>query len=77
MARTFKSWNRRSTREANDRISQAYLTARLVRVAAKSFPRLKKLLLRDPNRKPQSWQDMKQIAMQLTLAHGGEVKGTS
>jgi len=38
---------------------------------------LKKLLIRDRERKPQPWEDMKAIARQWTVLLGGEIKKDS
>lgn len=57
-------------REHNDRAWGAWHIAGLQR--SKRMPALRKLQIRD--RKPQSWQQMKATAKQLTHMFGGEIK---
>lgn len=59
-------------REHNERAWLAYTTAALTR--AKRMPPLRDLLVRDGDRKPRSWHDMKSVAMQWTVALGGQIK---
>lgn len=64
--------NSQFTREHNERAWMAHTIAALQR--PKKMPPLRKLLVRERNRKPQSWQDMQAIAKQWTMALGGEIK---
>lgn len=53
-------------------MSLAWHIAALPRL--KRFPKLEKLLKRRRPSKPQTWEQMKTIAMMLNAAHGGEFR---
>ena len=75
MGRQLRGKGSQLTRERNALAWQAWHIASWSR--SKKIPPLRRALIRDPNRKPQRWQQMKQVALHLTRLYGGEVKGKS
>jgi hypothetical protein len=61
-----KGANKRLIREHNDRALLAYNIATLNRVEAKKFPKLDKLMYREPKQRRQNWQEQLQIAKTWT-----------
>lgn len=59
----------RLEREHNDRAWLAWNTAALHRV--KKMPKLQSLQIKRRSRRPQTWQEQKQVLKLITAAYGG------